>query len=792
MRQVKAEIEKTYPKECCGLSLARSDAGTNKRPLVLGVHDTFTNNSTRHEYNSVNAAQQNAPNTVFWIHQYKLMEGIDDDNFVLISFCAPYSNARSLVQQVGRVIRRPAGSKAGTAFVHADKAFQCGQLWDGYLKYELSDRKLYGTEEVVHRIIDAFPDYFYFKNKFNRIISKEYSNDDVERLIEQDLRIPRMTNVLRNPGGEFDLHDLLKNLSEFLLDDDVIRIADGILTLNDIGGEAKIGVYLGFRIQASEYLTENLFFDINFVVYTLLVNGEYIFYRGESVAWLREESLFLESVTPTEMQRLLGPDDPERVKVKQASLIHSDPSRLTKRRRLEGGHDLYATAPYLGDHLHILSTLVCHRDGVPRYIGLTRGRLSDGRGSFVSVKDYFDWTNKIIEDLNAAGTEHGYFGRFAEHVDSPSESVPEHLLCDMTAFKEVLKLDEGHFDQDVFQEAFDEVSHRVTNWDRKSASARIDLRLLADRDTQIPFILYYKNGRYRIKPATKESNQQIEDLFGKAVVSDLKRKILLRIITKEGYFYVEDHFFDPSLPLWGSDRIDALGVFVGLMELEQTECEKENENTNWTGLQTWPANSVFAVADSLRDGLVVDRLNAQCGDQNPFFVPEVLICDDASSELGDFILYSKELQKIVVIHAKQANKDFSRSAVSFAKIAEQVVKNLRLFDPYVFSRKEIIGNLQGKWTASKGGKQLKRLRKPARKPLGTIVRDIQGLLRTGASREVWVFYGKGFPARSFLLELEKEVPAYYARHLAYILVNCNDAVGRAGEKLRVFTAKEKT
>lgn len=790
IRQVKKEIEKTYSSELCGISLKPSGGEGKSRPLALGIHDTFKTNVERHEYDNLDSALKHASDTLFWIHQYKLMEGIDDPDFVLISFCAPYSNARSLVQQIGRVIRRPPRSKTTTAFVHTDTAYQCEQLWDGYLNYELSDKKLYGTEEVVHRIIDAFPDYFYFNKKFNRIISKNYNPDEIRELIEQDLQIPRITNVLKNPSGIFNLTDLLEKLSESLLDKDVIQIARGILPLISArgDGQAQIGVYIGFKIKASEYLTENLFFDINLVAYTLLVNGEFIFYRGDSIGWLQEEGLRLETVTPTQMQRLLGPDNPEKIKVKQASLIHSDPSRLTKRRRLEGGNDLYATAPYLGDHLHILSTLVCQRDGIPRYIGLNRGRLSDGRGSFVSVKEYFDWTNAIIEDLNTTDAIHGYFGRFAEHVDSPIESVPEHLLCDMTAFKEMLRQKEEELNPDAFQEAFDEISQPITNWDRNTASARIQLCLRSDQETKVPFVLNYKNGRYHLKPASKEAIQTIEDLFGKPVVSDLKRCILLRIITQERYFYVEDHFFNPSLPLWGSERINALGVFAGLNELRETEYEKEGALTNWHGLRTWPEQSVFAIADGLRNTRMVERLNAQCDGEEPFFVPEVLICDDAHGEIGDFILYSKELKKIVVIHAKQSSNPFSCSAVAFAKIAEQVIKNLRLFDPYIFSRQEIIGNLEGQWSDKEGDERLRRLRKPYRKSINNIVSDIKELLRTGATREVWVFYGKGFYIGNFLSELQKESPDYYYRHLAYILVNCNDAVARAGAKLRVFTS----
>lgn len=47
----------------------------------------------------------------FWVHQNKLIEGVDDPRFRLVAFFEPFSSERAFVQQIGRVLRNP-GQKA--------------------------------------------------------------------------------------------------------------------------------------------------------------------------------------------------------------------------------------------------------------------------------------------------------------------------------------------------------------------------------------------------------------------------------------------------------------------------------------------------------------------------------------------------------------------------------------------------------------------------------------------------------------------------------------------------------
>ena len=54
---------------------------------------------------SVAAMRKAHPNARFWLHQSKLIEGVDDPNFVAMALYDLMVNARQVIQQIGRMIR---------------------------------------------------------------------------------------------------------------------------------------------------------------------------------------------------------------------------------------------------------------------------------------------------------------------------------------------------------------------------------------------------------------------------------------------------------------------------------------------------------------------------------------------------------------------------------------------------------------------------------------------------------------------------------------------------------------
>src|SRR5262245_23549297 len=76
------------------------------RTYVL-IHENFqdADPSRPHERRSVPDPEHEQAQ--FWVHQFKLLEGIDDPRFQVLAIFDELKTTLSLVQQVGRVIRNP-------------------------------------------------------------------------------------------------------------------------------------------------------------------------------------------------------------------------------------------------------------------------------------------------------------------------------------------------------------------------------------------------------------------------------------------------------------------------------------------------------------------------------------------------------------------------------------------------------------------------------------------------------------------------------------------------------------
>jgi superfamily II DNA or RNA helicase len=92
---IRCETENSVSQICRALKL--------RGKTVLGIHDRFDNEEVEGKAHKVPDPKKRTE--TFWVHQFKLLEGIDEPDFCFLAIYEPLKNARSLVQQVGRIIR---------------------------------------------------------------------------------------------------------------------------------------------------------------------------------------------------------------------------------------------------------------------------------------------------------------------------------------------------------------------------------------------------------------------------------------------------------------------------------------------------------------------------------------------------------------------------------------------------------------------------------------------------------------------------------------------------------------
>jgi hypothetical protein len=186
------------------------------------IHENFKDNdlSRPHERRTVPDPQSEP--AVFWVHQFKLLEGIDDSRFQVIALFEELSTTRGLVQQIGRVVRNPA-RKAGKVghFLDHSSGRQT-ELWNEFLAFDAL-LKRHGVKvadfsaKVLKAIKDAQPDIVYLDGRFRSPLALNTINP------ADELSLLQTVNVVRKPTG-FTMAALRKEIqADFAQQDRDVR-----------------------------------------------------------------------------------------------------------------------------------------------------------------------------------------------------------------------------------------------------------------------------------------------------------------------------------------------------------------------------------------------------------------------------------------------------------------------------------------------------------------------------------------------------------------------------------------
>jgi superfamily II DNA or RNA helicase len=159
------------------------------------IHDRAKKtHENRDMFTSVASALRSRDDAQFWIHQNKLMEGIDDSSYVAIAIFDLMGNARQLVQQIGRATRRSNGEdgvpQTGWVIATPPNAKRIRTAWERYQGYE--DYAARNTAHIVtnevtlpDRLLEYMGEYQYISGEFRARFEFE------QPLAAGDIQLPR-------------------------------------------------------------------------------------------------------------------------------------------------------------------------------------------------------------------------------------------------------------------------------------------------------------------------------------------------------------------------------------------------------------------------------------------------------------------------------------------------------------------------------------------------------------------------------------------------------------------------
>ena len=726
-----------------------------RRESVIGVHERFKNTDGAIFRREVPDPETEAAR--FWVHQNKLIEGLDDPAFRLVAIFGAFSNARNLVQQIGRVIRNPTRAAGQKAFVLAHQQDRQKDLWNRFIDYEqnVRERKAAGHAELA--VFDEFiashanAPRFYLLGDFRRHLRADEINDP-RQVVQM-----RKSALVRIQKPDFNWKKLIFGIQSELLTGDAIGFGGSfqdmttylqlfqIFEQSDVVSEAYLEIRLGY-VFAKRLRSHLFFFDS----------------EGRTPEYLKKATA---SISPDVLHRLL-PD--EKTTIKEVSLINGDFGNHGFRRRTVSMDSLQVVPPSLSDYVQVCSTatgsvkmqMSGNDETRRRYLSFTRGRLSERTTPIIDYPKFEAWLEAISKDLNdGAVSGDDTLMRFAKPHKYAATEKARHILFDIAS------------------EALD-----ATGLDSTTPTVDVEKLWLVEKGKfhgeidDKPF-----EARITFNPETERfeiESDQLDKVFirdtYKVFTKYLNESQNFRILLGTSNVYTQGKFFTPNLLPWkgGGNRLNIQKIVVGCAGLERIKSEKGD-------ITGWSKDSVF--------GAIRDQSQVFASAK---WTPEILVCNDVGSpEIADFFGLCETTKRIVMIHGKNAKEGSSMSASAFHEVCSQAVRYLGFFNPTDKDTKLTSKKIADDWcpSAAKHPK-LKRVVWAKRSPTPSeISKKFTAAIEDPTfSREVWLVMGNGLSQKLFEQAVAKAKPKPNEREISYLFQSTWCAVASVGASLRVF------
>lgn len=724
---------------------------------VIGIHETFSKSDGKHYLKDVpDPAIEKAQ---FWVHQNKLLEGLDDPAFRLIGIFGRFTNARSLVQQVGRVIRNPGLNPGQMAYVlaHAQQAQKA--LWERFIEYEgyVRDRLAKGGSEfsALENFLAtrAAAPRFYFLGDFRKHLRPEDVTDprSVVRL--------RKSALVRTVGNGFQWKKLVLGIQHELLTGDAVPFG---APYQDNSTFLQL-----FEISEQSQIVSEAYLETRLGYLFAQKRGDLIFFYDSERRWPEHLISNTTAIAPESLQRLL-PD--QQSTIREISLINGDFGNNAYQRRSLSTRSLELVPPTLSDYAHVCSTatgsVVITNAGQShtrrRYLSFTRGRLSERTTPIIDYDEFAEWLDEVTAQLrNTALTGDDSLERFARPHQYTGAEEPRHILFDIASESidatamvpstpppntdDLWLVKTGTFLGEIDERCF----QATVTFNPQTGRFELESDQLDQVTIDMP------DGRRRIFTKYLNESQEFRILLGPSVV------------------YTQGRFFTPNLLPWrgGGSRINIEKIVTKCSGLKGITSEKGD-------LTGWPATSVF--------GAIADKAKVF---HDVGWTPEILVCNDVGApEIADFFGLSESTKKIVMIHAKKARVGSELSASSFHEVCSQAVRYLGFFNPSDIQTKLTEAKIAGTW--SPDPLKYKQQNRLAWAPAGVSAKMASQKFAAAISdptfaREVWLVMGNGLSQGRFLKAVQKTTPKPNEREMSYLLQSTWCATASVGASLKV-------
>ncbi|WP_298826368.1 DEAD/DEAH box helicase family protein [uncultured Piscinibacter sp.] len=665
-----------------------------------------------------NVAAQNAR---VWMHQSKLMEGIDDSTFVEIWLYDGLGNARQVVQQVGRAIRRPdlSDTTGQVAFIRGSSkrldryegaptvAEQTQRRWAEYLAYEeyaakRSDIAFIAETQLIASVKRTAPAVQYIAGEFKGGHLLDESPTMSAFVLPRRAVVCRVRNVHKHETNAISdklLDELQTACCEAMELEERFDIAAVSAPAGAIYRDVRLIRYLAW--DNSPYLASHHIPEWRLGVMSIVRSGRYIFLLDTEGLCIDHNRLGLLSPEPVELKRLFArppagatpPANATRIVETVASGM--DTSELGLRSISVRKHALDDSYFDLAETSQVPTSIrgfgQLGNRSARRRLSLSRSSVADATNKHLPIKDYVEWARVVGNTMaNDHVLPHGYFDRFAIEVPPLDEirGVPQSILLDLWELLETATetREERVWDGDGVKELLTyDTCCEITNRNTDPTQPPRYAFTFGPHEVEIKYI--YKaaipsTGRYAISSPTLNDAVVNSDAstggteseadgtaFGRPLSTSLTRLInqeqSFRIVTSErGVVYSKSHFYMP--------KIDE-----ALMSILET-CKavdavvSEKGDTRLTTVADWDTKTLFGLVYGWINGSAAGNVQLAKDLQECATV----ICDDRTDETADFYGIDPVGRRVLMVHGKAAVGSAGVSARKLQDVTRQAVASL--------------------------------------------------------------------------------------------------------------------
>lgn len=724
---------------------------------VVGVHERFRPDEDPDLRRVVPGTDHPAR---FWIHQNKLIEGIDDPRFKVLAFYESLTNARAIVQQIGRVLRNPSRDSSDmTALIISRGDRNIKHTWDEYWRFDNQDEaESVATLPGLLELIVKSQQTFYLDGSYRSPIDLSTPKP------WKDFAFPLRTRVFRSSDGVAPSLDALQDaiMREYKLLDRKVYVTEA--------PDKRTRIMSVVRPEISRYLRDAAFIEPRFGYTVLRLDGDLLFFydtAGSTPQIIRDH---FRRLRPPELQVLFPKDATQLTSV---ALLNTDVGRQAPRSRRFRAEAIEDLAPDLADYAYVCTIAEGYAaisgDRFRRYVGLSRSRINDFRSGVGDFETYSKWLDALRTELTTAGSVADVFTRYATYVEEPSIKDAAHILLDIDPTNFVQRHDDG-------TETVLDIEDRAAPVDAKGIFA-LDVN---GENHEVAVTWDADRGRYELRSPSLQSEffvtkrGETDELL--SVVSSEQ---LLRIVPRERTtIYAHGSFYKPIIPATRPGSFQLLGVLYPVSELAEARLEKGTAIVN----DDWQSDCVFGLISALsptstRRAPEAMRIYAEA--------PDLVLCTDLGKEVADFVI--TDSRRVVFAHAKASRITHRCSASALHDVAAQAIKNLHHLQPLSVAPMD-----RRQWT-----------RPWSARPhvVGETYRQRYGVFESSedmwkhicsriqapdTDREVWLVLGNGLSKEHLQVQASKRRPAPEAIQVFSLLQATWGAVSQLGARLRIF------